>query len=281
MLKIGEFSSLAHVSIRTLRHYDIGILPPGYVDPESGYRYYSVSQLPRLHRIIVLRDLGFPLDRICEALNTGITAEGLRGMLLLRRIEQENQIRDEMDRLSRLKAMLNLIEQEGRMTTDVVLKEVEQQWIASLRQKIPEYRSIGILFGKLYGLLGPLAGEGKGIALLHDVEFQDQEVDAEAGICMTHPASVNAPARCYQLPAVVVAAVVHHGAFNRIVSAYDALLRWIESNGYHPCGSTRDFFLHVGVPVSRDDESNVTEIQVPVEKSDAIYRGHELNSDNI
>jgi DNA-binding transcriptional MerR regulator len=86
VLKIGEFSSLSQVSIRTLRHYDeIGLLKPIHVEAESGYRYYSVSQLPRLHRILALRDLGFPLDRIGEALEEGISADSLRGMLLLRR----------------------------------------------------------------------------------------------------------------------------------------------------------------------------------------------------
>lgn len=268
VLKIGEFSSLARISIRTLRHYDdIGLLSPAHVDPESGYRYYSVSQLPRLHRILVLRNLGFPLDRIAEALDEGITADVLRGMLLLRRVEQERQIQDEVDRLSRLKALLNLIEQEGRMTTDVILKDVEQQWIVSLREKIPAYRSIGTLIGRLYELLGPLGGEGRGIALLHDPEFREQDVDAEAGICLAHPVQVKLPLQCYQLPAASVASVVHHGAFNRILSAYNALLQWMEANRYHPCGPTRELFLRVGVPVSRDDESNVTEIQVPVKNS--------------
>lgn len=73
MLKIGEFSALAQVSIRTLRHYDeVGLLKPLHVEAESGYRYYSVSQLPRLHRILALRDLGFPLDRITAALEEGV-----------------------------------------------------------------------------------------------------------------------------------------------------------------------------------------------------------------
>ena len=268
MLKIGEFSALARISIRTLRHYDeVGLLSPAHIDSDSGYRYYSVSQLPRLHRILVLRDLGFPLDHIAETLDEGVTADGLRGMLQLRRVEQEKQIQEETGRLCRLNALLSLIEQEGRMTTDVILKDVERQWIISLREKIPAFRSIGILFGKLHGLLGPLGCAGRGIALLHDTEFIEQEIDAEAGICLVHSAQVVLPLQCYELPAASVASVVHHGAFNRIVFAYDALLRWIEANGYHPCGPTRELFLHLSAPASRDDESNVTEIQVPVERN--------------
>ncbi|MGH9694150.1 MAG: MerR family transcriptional regulator, partial [Bryobacteraceae bacterium] len=68
MLKIGDFSSLAQVSIKTLRYYDErGLLSPAHVDPETGYRYYSASQLSRLHRILALKDFGFSRSRISDS----------------------------------------------------------------------------------------------------------------------------------------------------------------------------------------------------------------------
>ena len=265
VLKIGEFSALAQVSIRTLRHYDeVGLLKPTHVEAQTGYRYYSVSQLPRLHRILALRDLGFPLHRIGDTLEEGVSADALRGMLLLRSVEQERQVNEETERLNRLKALIHLIDKEGRMSSDVIMKEVEPQWIVSLRENIPAYRVVGQLIGRLYGLLGPLGGEGMGVGLLHDPEYKEQDVDVEAGVYVKLRVEAQAPLRCYQLPAVTVASVVHHGAFNRIGEAYTDLLRWIEANRYHPDGPTRELFLHVSQPVSRDDSSNVTEIQVPV-----------------
>lgn len=270
MLKIGEFSTLAHISVKTLRHYDdVGLLRPAHVEVGTGYRYYSVSQLPRLHRILALRDLGFPLERIGEALEQGVSADALHGMLMLRRTEQEQHLQAEAERLERLKALIRLIETEGRMTNDVVLKEVAPQWIVSLRESISAYRTIGQLFGKLYGALGPVAGQGAGVALLHDTEYKESDVDAEAGVYVKQEVQPQAPLRCYQLPSVTVASVVHHGAFNRIAEAYGALLRWVEANGYRPSGPTREIFLRLTMPASRDDESNVTEIQVPVEKTSA------------
>ena len=48
-LKIGEFSRLGRVTVRALRHYEeIDLLAPEIVDRETGYRYYSASQLPTL-----------------------------------------------------------------------------------------------------------------------------------------------------------------------------------------------------------------------------------------
>ncbi len=153
------------------------------------------------------------------------------------------------------------------MSNDVILKEVAPQWIVSMRESIPAYRAIGALFGKFYGALGPLGLQGPGVALLHDKEFKDQDIDAEVGILLKQPASVREPLMTYELAAATLASIVHHGAFNRISESSIAVLRWIEANGYRQHGPARELFLRISAPASRDDESNVTEIQVPVEKT--------------
>src|SRR5215468_2303794 len=57
LLRIGEFARLTKVSVKMLRHYDrIGLLRPVRVDESTGYRYYTAAQLPRLNRILLLRD---------------------------------------------------------------------------------------------------------------------------------------------------------------------------------------------------------------------------------
>jgi len=69
MFKIGEFSKLTQVTIRMLRYYDeAGILKPAEVDPWTGYRMYSVEQIPVLNKIIYLRDSGFNVAEIGAAL---------------------------------------------------------------------------------------------------------------------------------------------------------------------------------------------------------------------
>jgi DNA-binding transcriptional MerR regulator len=57
MIKIGDFSKLAHVTVKTLHHYgELGLLPPAHIDRYTGYRYYSLEQLPRLNRILALKE---------------------------------------------------------------------------------------------------------------------------------------------------------------------------------------------------------------------------------
>jgi DNA-binding transcriptional MerR regulator len=47
MLKIGDFSRLSQVSVKTLRYYDeVGLLKPAQVDQLSGYRYVTEIQVP-------------------------------------------------------------------------------------------------------------------------------------------------------------------------------------------------------------------------------------------
>ena len=50
-LKIGEFSQLMQVTVKTLRHYEQkGLLVPDEVDEWTGYRYYSIDQMQQLNR---------------------------------------------------------------------------------------------------------------------------------------------------------------------------------------------------------------------------------------
>src|SRR5262245_40688406 len=48
VFRIGEFAQIAQVSGRQLRFYDqLGLLQPAHTDGQTGYRYYSIRQLPR------------------------------------------------------------------------------------------------------------------------------------------------------------------------------------------------------------------------------------------
>ena len=64
-LRIGEFSALGRVSVRMLRHYEkLGLLEPSQTDAWTGYRSYTLEQLPRLNRIVTLKELGFSLQEV-------------------------------------------------------------------------------------------------------------------------------------------------------------------------------------------------------------------------
>src|SRR5512141_2439465 len=152
MFKIGDFSRLSQVAVKTLRYYDeIGLLKPREVDRFTGYRYYSASQLSRLNRILLLKDLGLSLDQIGRLLEDDLPPAQLRGMLKLRQAEIERSIEQEETRLARVAALLNQIEQENTVMSnyDVVIKKVAPVRIAAIRDVVANYSAQGELWGEL------------------------------------------------------------------------------------------------------------------------------------
>jgi DNA-binding transcriptional MerR regulator len=276
MIRIGDFSKLSRVSIKTLRYYDeMGLLEPIEVDRFTGYRLYDYDQLPRLNRILALRDLGFSLEEIGQLLREGLSAQQMRGMLKLRQAEIRQKVQEETERLERVDARLRQIEQEEDMSTyDVVIKKVEPIKIASVRAIVPAPSQQGPLWGELEGYLAsqrvrPVA---PCFALYHDDEFKEKDWDIEACEPVEAVVAEAGRVKVRTLPAVAtMACTVHTGPFVTIGQAYEAIGKWITANGYRIVGPSREVYLHVAEQgqgtVSQTDPQTVTEIQFPVEKA--------------
>ena len=284
MLKIGEFSQLGQVSVRTLRLYDErGLLRPAGVDDWTGYRFYAVEQLPRLNRILALKDLGFSLGQISGLVDDELPAEQLRGMLTLKQAEIERQLTEGQTRLQRVEARLKQIEREGEPSPyEVVLKKTASQRVASTRKTVPTLEDMPVyrcdLYDELYDFLEkrriePLTPE---YALYHTVEYLDHDIDMEAAVAVEvvpETASADREDRLAfrELPAVrEMASVVHEGSAWDIPQAMTALFGWIGANGYATAGPYRELHLYGREnDLFRTDPTNVdsflVEIQVPVE----------------
>ncbi len=61
---VGQVARLAHVSVRTLHHYDeVGLLEPS-ARSDAGYRLYTLGDLEQLQQVLFYKELGFELDEI-------------------------------------------------------------------------------------------------------------------------------------------------------------------------------------------------------------------------
>jgi DNA-binding transcriptional MerR regulator len=117
MIRIGDFSRLSQTPVSTLRYYDeVGLLKPVKVDHFTGYRYYALDQLTRLHRILASKDLGFSLEEIGHLLADDLPIQHLHGMLQRKRADLLDQTQDNHERLERLDTWLKQIEKENNMT---------------------------------------------------------------------------------------------------------------------------------------------------------------------
>ncbi len=271
MLKIGEFARVGQVSIATLRHYDqCGLLKPLLLDPNTGYRYYSLDQLPHLNRILALKELGFPLEQIAQLLAEGLSFAQLRGMFQLKQAQTQQMLDAEQARLTRIATRLRQIEQEGKMPVyEVLLKQVNAILVASYRETVPFHAGLERSFGKVAAYLEQQhvqSGE-PAILLLHSKSEQRDDglyIDAEAAIPLSTTLAGNEQINIRTLPGGLMASTIHTGADLFLGRAYAALYSWMKDNEYRLIDVPRLVRLRDGVQM--DPDHYVTEVQFPIKK---------------
>jgi len=272
MLRIGDFSRIARVSVQTLRYYDdLGLLKPVEVDRFTGYRYYAFDQLPRLHRILALKDLGLTLEEVARMLQDEPSTEQLLGMLRLKETELKERVAEELTRLDRVRARLRQLDKEPIMPNyEVVLKKLEPLRIAGVRGRIPAYSEQWPLWEELEKFLDAkkIARNGACLTLYHASE---PEIDAEVCEPVAKDFAGGGRVTCRILPeAAQAACVAHHGPYTTLGDAYGFIERWMESNGYECVGPVREVYLRPakaeGDHASQSDPETVTEIQFEVRK---------------
>jgi len=273
VIRIGSFARIAQVSTRALRLYDkLGLLKPAQVDPSTDYRYYSIDQLPRLNRILALKDLGFSLDQIAVVLRSELSAEQLRGMLTMKRAEVERRVAAEQAQLARIAARLGQIEQEDALDTyEVVVKRIEPQWVAAVSGEISDYITSEPIFIQLFAELdaylarSSVRNTGSRIGLFYDLGTHEHAIHVRAGMLLPTRIGGSERVEIAQLPGIEqMACVVHHGPYDEtLIQANTAILKWIDANGYQIRTPTREIYLHY--QVNGDPSQFVTEIQIPIE----------------
>ena len=277
MFSIGEFARLGTVSVRTLRHYDeIGLLQPARVDPETGYRSYSASQLGQLNRIIALKDLGFSLTQAAKLLS-GITVEELRGMLALRRAQLEQELDEYTTRLREVEARLHYIEGENAMPADdITVKKIPAMGVVAIGGTAP---GIGpehavsvvnrsrVLFDEL-NIAGLATVTGPFMVFFADHDSDEATIYLALPVAEP-PAELPPPAQYMVLPAIEAATAVRNGRASSIYPAvYHDLVHWADAHGFQTSGPGRDIWIHEIDDISQVDEQ-VFETQLPFTRPEA------------
>jgi DNA-binding transcriptional MerR regulator len=281
MLRIGMFSKFSQVSIKTLRYYDrIGLLKPVEVDHFTGYRYYTVHQLSRLNRILALKGLGFTLEQIGRMLDEELSLVEMQGMLRMRQAELQQQMMKTQERLENVAFRLRKIEEEYMMIeNEVVIKTVEAQRTAAIRDVVANYGAQGSLWHELSEYLGQHGVRASGPSIVVDLsgEYREKDVDLEIFAPIDAKLPDSARVKVKTLPGIETAAsILHKGGYEGLRATYVVLLKWIEENGYAIIGPDREIYLQC--PGDKNDPlmyagdgptapaDFVTEVLFPVKK---------------
>ena len=279
MFLTGEFSQLARVSKRLLQYYDeIGLLSPAFTDPHTGYRYYSARQLPRLNRILALKELGFTLEHIAQMLQEAVSDEEIEALLFSKKAELEQRVLDDLQRLRSIEARL----QQNRLAEEaleVVVTSIPAQPFLSVRALFPSPEDLLQLVWQMQRVLPSKVDQrmlGPFVGVVSTDGFSLENNDVEVGYLLKKP--VAAPIalsdayvlRMGELPAVpIMATAVQTGGPDLVFGALGSIARWIEANGYRVAGPYRE--IGVELAGSRPFEDMTIEVQMPLEKRRASF----------
>jgi len=270
MYGIGTVARLSQVSVRTLRHYDdLGLLKPAHVDPRTGYRYYAPDQVVRLHRILVLRDLGVPLSEIAQLIDENVTVEQLRGILRLRQAEARARLTEQTEQLKRVEIRLAQLEEEPMTAYEVIVKRLDPLRVIALTEDLTGVDEIGDACGRMYPLLHAalarhgVAFDGLSLALYEDTGVEAKPLRLTTALPVPTEVTIQGDElSTVQLPAVERAATtVVHGAPEQFHDAFQALHEWVVRTGERATSFDRELYIDCDGP--RD--TWVTELQTVLE----------------
>ena len=269
MFRIGEFSKLAQVSIRMLRYYDeAGLLKPAEVDRWTGHRLYSAEQIPRLNKILYLRDSGMNVAEIALALTLDDTA--LLAQLEKKRAEIEAAIRAEQEKLRRIELAGREIRQgKGELRYSISVKPVPAYPVLSLRRIVPTYYAEGDLWRELSAYAAGQKTEltGQTFSIYHDMDYRETDVDIELCAPVRKLGSAQTPFRFRMTePVSHMACTMVCGDFSRIRGAYRAFAEWLQENGGYTMADPMRQIVHRGPWNEGDPEKYLIELQIPLER---------------
>jgi DNA-binding transcriptional MerR regulator len=228
LMPIGEFGAASRLSQKALRLYgENGLLPPAWVDPDSGYRYYRPEQLRVATLIALLRRSGMPLAEIRSF---------LRDPRPERLEPYERAVTDEFAERRRVLRYVKRILKEEPMY-DVLTTQVGEQPYVSRREHVLVPRLEQFIVDT-FDELGRDGAPEPGFVLYHGPVNHEEAGPVE--VCVPRPDGDK------RLPAGEIAFTELSGEqcrFPEILGAYDAVYRWIKEHGREAAGPAREIYL--------------------------------------
>lgn len=270
MFKIGEFSKLTQVSIRMLRYYDeTGLLKPMEIDKFTNYRLYAAEQIPTLNKIIFLRDLGFNISDIALALNQW-DDEFIVSLLDNKRLEIENRMKSEQDKLSKIELAKRDIQQEKiAIHYNVSIKSIPSYQVFSLKRVVSDYYAEGLLWKEMAEFTNKnnIIISDHTFTIYHDPDYKETNVDIEicAPVARMGKDTSGFTYRNTE-PVPIMACTMVYGIFENIAGAYLGFASWLQEHSQYIMGEHSRQIVHRGPWNEESPDSYLTEIQIPLEK---------------
>ena len=267
LFSIGETARMFGLSVGTLRHYEaIGLVAPEYVDPDTGYRYYSVRQFEPLNTVRYLRMLDMPLSEIGGFLKNRDVGS-IEQKLLHQKAEIEKKQREleiigrRIDkRLSMLadarSAPLDRIEEKTLPPCRILRIERPLELDDALNMELPirrldgSRRDTAVFLGKV----------GVGISRENLLDGKYDKYDCVFIILDEDEAGDGVQ----ELPEARCVTLRYCGSHREAAAQYEKLAAYMRRHGLSPAGFSREVTM-IDYGMTSDPEQFVTQISIPVE----------------
>jgi DNA-binding transcriptional MerR regulator/effector-binding domain-containing protein len=266
LFSIGDVAKLFHLSVSSLRHYEAaGLLQPEWVDPQTGYRYYSTRQFEVLNTIRYLRALDMPLPEIADFLrdrDVGRMEEKLR-------LQRETVIRKQQE-LRRIERKIENRLQQLHTAQTCPLDTVELVEAAACRivwmessMKIEGYLDMETWIRKLDSSdVEAVVFLGKVGVSLSGEHLRQGRYTPYDGIFLVLDEEDNYNGEVQQLPQALCVRIRFRGSHAQAPEQYEKLTAYIAAHQMEVAGFSREITM-IDYGLTNDLQKFVTEISIP------------------
>ena len=264
MYRIGEFSRIVNLTVKTLRYYDEeNILAPSCRDESNGYRFYNEADYKKAEIIILLRRFDFSISEIKEVLGNYESQGDLAYYLAEKKLQLEDRIRDYQKLITALETYTTQTERiEKSMSYEIVTKTYEAMPVAALRYR-GRYDESGKYFGRLFSVVKGKAN-GAPFNCYYDPDYKE---DADIEACV--PVKESVKGECVvtkSLPKIKAIVTTHKGSYDSIGNAYKALTDYAIANNIKCMLPSREIYLKgPGMIFKGNPDNYVTEVAMEIE----------------
>ncbi|MGW8427806.1 MerR family transcriptional regulator [Peribacillus simplex] len=271
-LTISEMAKLRGMTAETLRHYDrIDLFKPQYIDPNSGYRYYSIFQYEVLGTIKELRQLGMSTDEIKDYFNERNFSKSLDILKAKHAdlVSKLNELTDLEENIREKIVYLDHVAREKELQT-VMFREIGRRKLITLNEKINN--NLELCYGviRLENMLAektPILASNRLGILIQEADLRAKRFEEPSVIFVVAKSKEKIPKQYQRIvPAGLFACIRYNGEllWNRSESLSE-ILDYLDEGGYQITGDALQI-MHVDITITDKPNEITFEIQVPVQK---------------
>jgi len=273
MLTISEIAKLRGMTTEALRHYDrIDLFKPKFVDPETGYRYYSIFQYEILGTIKELRQIGMSTDEIKQYFNQRNFKKSSE-ILKAKHAELVSKLKELTEIEVNIKEKIAYLDNISRKEAfqEIIFREIKSRKLITLNEKINSNLELCYSIIRLETMLtekAPILASNRLGIIIEEEDLKDKRFEEPSVIFVVAKKDEKIQKKYLKLiPEGLFACIRYNGELLRNRSkSLNKLFTYLHETGYRISGDALQIMV-VDITVTDNPNEVMFEIQVPVKKA--------------